>query len=533
MKITDSLKRALGQKSRNHDPAAVREGDARAFRELQTRLAPLFESVFPNRMAPRTVVVVPSLSLSSDVLEKITGIQHYEERLLCLLLLLRLPRTHIVYVTSLPIDPAIIDYYLHLLPGIPSGHARRRLTVLSCHDASPLLPLTRKILDRPRLVERIRQSIPDLSTAHLSCFNVTRLERSLAVRLGIPLYGCDPELCDPGLKSGSRETLKEAEVEVPDGFERLRDEGDIFEAVTILKRRHPDLRRVAIKLEEGTSGEGNALFEFIDPPTPGHGLATWVEAELPARIVFEAKNETWERYVEKFRAMGGVVECWVEGSDKRSPSAQCRVDPLGRVEMISTHDQVLGGPSKQTFEGCTFPADDAYRLEIQEAGLKVARVLRDRGVIGRFGIDFVSVKRGGKWHHFAIEINLRKGGTTHPFLMLQMLTDGQYDLDTGLYLTPNGRPRYYYASDNLKNPIYRGLTPHDLIEIAVDHELHFHGASQQGVVFHLIGALSQYGKLGLVCVADSPAAALRLNEQTVEVLDLEALRQERSREGNE
>ncbi len=506
----------------------LEDQEIRSFARLQERLAPMFRRIFPDPLAPRTVVVVPSLTLDVHLLGKISGVQHYEERMLCMLMLLRLPRTHVVYLTSQPVDPAIVDYYLHLLPGIPGGHARRRLTLLACHDATPV-SLTRKILDRPRLMRRIRDAIPDPATAHMTCFNVTPLERTLAVRLDIPIYGCDPALADAGGKSGGREVFREAGIEVAPGCERLRDADDVFDAVTELKRLDPSLRRVVVKLEEGTSGEGNALFNYTGCPAGG-GLREWVAAELPARLRFEAEDETWDRFREKFAEMGGIVECFIEGTSKCSPSVQCRIDPLGEIDMVSTHDQVLGGPSGQVFQGCTFPAEEAYRLEVQEAGAKVAAVLAERSILGRFGVDFVSVLRGGRWHHYAIEINLRKGGTTHTYMMLQFLTDGTYDAETGLYRTPAGQPRFYYASDNLKNPIYRGLTPDDLIDIAVDHKLHFHGATQQGVVFHLIGALSEFGKLGLVCVADSIDDAHRLYRDTVDVLDREALHQANERD---
>ncbi len=66
--------------------------------------------------------------------------------------------------------------------------------------------------------------------------------------------------------------------------------------------------------------------------------------------------------------------------------------------------------------------------------------------------------------------------------------------------------------------------PPENIDIAVDHGLHFDGATQQGVVFHLIGALSEYGKLGTVCIGDSHASAEKFYRDTVAVLDREALR---------
>src|SRR5687767_5814801 len=85
------------------------------FKKLQAGFKDQFQKYFPDKQAPKTVVIIPSLTMDTEILSKISGITHYEERLLCMLLLLRMPRTHVVYVTSVPIDPIIIDYYLHLL----------------------------------------------------------------------------------------------------------------------------------------------------------------------------------------------------------------------------------------------------------------------------------------------------------------------------------------------------------------------------------------------------------------------------------
>jgi PGM1 C-terminal domain len=236
---------------------------------------------------------------------------------------------------------------------------------------------------------------------------------------------------------------------------------------------------------------------------------------------FEARGMTFELYQTKLAAMRGIAEEFMAGAVKQSPSAQFRVTPTGVIEPVSTHDQVLGGANGQIFLGCRFPADNAYRLEIQAQGEKAARVLAKKGVLGRFGIDFVSVKDGDAWRHVAIEINLRKGGTTHPFLMLQFLTDGYYDAASGQFFTPSGQPRCYYASDNLESERYRGLTPYDLVDIAVTNGLHFHAATGEGVAFHLIGALSEFGKLGVVCIGETRARADDFYRRTVEVLDRE------------
>lgn len=489
-----------------------------AFAALQAKLPDLFRRVTMDRRHAQTVVVTPSLSLDPEELAKVTGVHHYEERLLYMLMLLRRPNTRVIFVTSQQLDPVVVDYFLHLLTGVPASHARERLILMHCSDASKL-PLTAKILARPRLVERIRAAIPAGQDAHLSCFNSSPLERSLAVRLGIPLHANDPALYHLGTKSGCRKVFREAGILFPDGFEDLRDGHDIAAALAALRERDPKMRRAVVKLNDGFSGEGNALFYF-DGAEGLHGadLNTWITERLP-NLRFEAPGEHWERYHAKYREMGGVVEAFVEGAEKRSPSSQNRVNAVGQAMPISTHDQVLGGPSGQVFLGCTFPADDGYRLEVQQAGLRIAEVLATKGVIGRFATDFVSVREGEGWRHYAIEVNLRKGGTTHPFLTLRFLTDGTYDPDSGLFYSQSGRPKYYYASDSVQSDAYKGLGPCDLVSISVEHELHFHASTERGVVFHLIGALSEFGKLGVVCIGDNWQQARFLYRTTRDTLD--------------
>lgn len=487
------------------------------FSKLQQNFSASFARIFDDDTAPRTVVIVPSLSLDQQVMAKVSGVHHYEERMLCLLLLLRLPRTEVIYVTSTPIPDAIVDYYLQLLPGIPGRHARRRLTLLSCNDASGEA-LTAKILARPRMLARIRAAITDPASAHMSCFTVSELERRLAVALGVPIYGCDPALLYWGSKSGSRRIFREAGVDLPDGFEDLKDADGVACALAELKGRKPALGKAVVKINEGFSGEGNAVFDLRQAPSGAN--AAWFRSRLPD-LAFEARGMTWDLYEAKLASMGGIVEEFVPGEVKQSPSVQLRVDPMGRLEPISTHDQVLGGKNGQIFLGCRFPAREDYRLDIQASAMRAGAALASRGVLGRFGIDYISVREGERWRHLAIEINLRKGGTTHPFLMLQFLTDGRYDAETGRFIAPDGRQRCYYASDNLESERYRGLTPDDLIDIAVMNQLHFHAATGEGVAFHLIGALSEFGKLGVVAIGETEARAAELYKKTVSVLDAE------------
>jgi len=144
-------------------------------------------------------------------------------------------------------------------------------------------------------------------------------------------------------------------------------------------------------------------------------------------------------------------------------------------------------------------------------------------VIGRFALDFVVVRSNGKWDPYAIEINLRKGGTTHPFLTLQFLTDGKYDPDTATFTAPGGQQKFFVASDHVESPHYRTLTPDDLFDIVVRRNLHFDQTRQTGVVFHMMSALGELGRMGLTAVGNSHEQAMATYNRALAVLDEEAL----------
>jgi hypothetical protein len=178
------------------------------------------------------------------------------------------------------------------------------------------------------------------------------------------------------------------------------------------------------------------------------------------------------------------------------------------VEVLSTHDQILGGPSGQSYIGCRFPADTAYSRQIIEPAQRIGERLAREGVIGRFALDFVVVRQDdGCWVAYAIELNLRKGGTTHPFLTMQFLTDGSFNAETGAYNTPNEVSKYLVATDHMESPLLRALAIDDVFDIVIRRGLHFDQARQTGVVFHMISSITECGQLGITAIADSPGDA--------------------------
>jgi hypothetical protein len=513
--------------------SAVGSDQVEQFHQLQVQLRDRWHSFDQHEQADCDILVIPSLSLDQQELQKVKGVHHYEERLLFSLIRLRNPRTRLIYVTSQPIHPSIIDYYLQQLPGVPFSHARDRLLLFCTYDAS-FAPLTQKILERPRLLERLRQSIrPD--RAYMTCFNSTPLERELSVKLDIPLLAVDPDLLYWGTKSGSRQIFVESNIPLPDGSELVWTIEDLAKVAAELWERQPNLKRMVIKLNEGFSGGGNALLDLRPLQSFASGAPSFaerVEAILDRfeQLSFQSDTETWSHFSSRIPELGAIAEAFIEGEEKRSPSVQGCVSPTGEVEILSTHDQILGGPDGQIFLGCSFPADEAYRLRLQEYGMQVGKALAAKGALERFSLDFIAVRRSDwaedeareEWDLEAIEINLRKGGTTHPFMTLKLLTYGQYDYTTGLFHNQQGTPKYYIATDNLQKDDYKGLIPSDLMDIIAQNHLHFNSTTETGTVFHLIGCLSEFGKVGLTSIGNSPQEAEAIYDRVIQALDEES-----------
>jgi hypothetical protein len=481
------------------------------FEQLQARLRELAPQLTVRSFDPdeRTIVVVHSLSL--DVPRRLLQVMPaYEERFLCLVLsIVRQPATHVVYLTSQPILPRLVDYWLRLVPRVDREEIRSRLSVLSVGDSTPR-PLTEKILEHPRLIERIRQRIVAPERSVLLPFNVSPLECELAVRLGIPVYGPSPEHAWIGTKSGSRRIFEEEGVEHPAGVEDVSSLGDVVSAIEEIQRRRPAARQVIVKLNDGVSGLGNGL------------IALGARAAQSARgVALEDPQLSSEEFYEHLARQGGIVEEVIEGEGFCSPSAQLRALPDGTVEVLSTHDQILGGPHGQTYLGCRLPADPAYATAIGREARRVGERLAREGVIGRFAVDFVAVRDGDDWRAYAVEINLRNGGTSHPVFTLQALTDGEYEEATGRFLAGSGQEKYYLATDDLESPAYRSLTPDDALDIAEAEGIGWDDDRQIGVALHMVSAIAIAGRIGLTAIGDTPAEADALYRNVKSVFDAE------------
>ena len=471
----------------------------RDFTLLQRRLVPVWRLSRPPGGTEHVRVVLPSYNLGASAL------RHYARRLPALehrflveiLQLARVEACTLVFVFCQAPGAEVIDYYLSLLPPQTSARVRPRICTVVVPDDSGR-PLAAKLLDRPDLVDHIRDCIGG-RPAFIEPWNVTADEAAVAVRLQAPVNGTVPELWPLGFKSSGRRLFAAAGIPTPPGIEDVRTADDLQLAIARLRNAYPGLAAAVVKLDNSASGDGNQVIALRDPT--GSPASPWAVAEQVASL------PDW--YLAEL-TLGGVVEAYVAGEDWSSPSVQIEITPEGQAVVAATHEQILGGDSGQVYTGCRFPARRDYVMRLATYGQRAGRLLAEQQVRGMVSIDFVAARdRGQRWRLYALEANLRRGGTTAPIVVLSSLLPGSYDA-YGRWRLPDGSARYYCATDHLRDPRWTGLPPGQVIEGLRSDGLEFDRRTGTGVVLHMLSGLAVDGRFGMTAVGGSPHEANHL-----------------------
>jgi PGM1 C-terminal domain len=535
MNVSHQTSAVLGNLVRRADGVTGVESDrdvARAslvsrsasFARLQQRMPAIDAAIVAGRER-RSVLVVPYGKIEGRC-EAPAETQAYEQRPLGALLELRDPNLWMTYVTSSTIAPTIIDYYFSLLPRALRRSARSRLTLIALDDRTSR-PLSEKLLERPWVLDRIRRAIRHPRLCHLVPYTATELERDLALALEVPMYGADPRHAHLGTKSGCRELFALAGIPHPLGAEHIRSVAGAIDAIIRLRAIKPQLTELVIKLNHGVAGDGNAIVDLAALPDSGTpDEAPRIEQRL-ATLAPEASTVTVAAYLAMLTTHGGIVEERIAGPKLRSPSVQLQITSTGQVKLLSTHDQILGGPSGQSYLGCRFPAEASYAPAIGALARRVGQRLADTGVIGRLAIDFVVARRhDNRWEPFAIELNLREGGTTHPYQTLAHLAGGAYNADDATFTTPSGQAKFYVATDHFKAPQLRALGCEGVLALARHGDLRFDRMRGTGTVFHMLSSLDELGRTGFTAIGDSPESADALYDRVQTTLIRQATARE-------
>ena len=466
------------------------------FDVLQRRLGPALAANSPASGVDHVMIVLPSYSVSESILshygDRIPSLEH--RYLNAILVASRIESCDLIYISTRAPDRAVLDYYFELVPPERRDALRGRVELMAVDDGSAR-SVAARLVDRPELLERIRGRIDD-RPVFIEPWNVTEHEVGLALALGAPINGTRPELRGLGFKSEGRRLLAGAGVPVPLGREDVRTIDDVVEAIRWIRSQVPSAPGVVVKHDDSGAGDGNMVLDF------GGMTETDGDAWLRDQV------EGWPDWYLEDLARGGIVEERISGVRFTSPSAQVDVRPDGEVRVLATHEQVLGGESGQVYLGCRFPADPAYAPRLAEHAAAVGRALAERGAVGRFSVDFVAAGgNDGRWDVYALEINLRKGGTTHPYAALRNVVPGRYDAAAGGWIAEDGSTRVYASTDNLVDPAWHGLPPEAVIDAVARAGLQFDPATRTGTILHMLSGLAIDGRFGVTAIAEAPSEA--------------------------
>jgi hypothetical protein len=481
------------------------------FEVLQEQLGAALRANAPGSLAPHVIVSLPSHSMPQRLLthhaSHLPALEH--RGLLDGLQVGRTPGAQVIVVTSVAPSEAVLDYYAHLAQPDSPRDARRRVTCLVVPDAGAR-GVAAKLLDRPELVKQLRQQIGG-KPVFIEPWNVTFTEVAVALELGAPVNGGPHELWPLGFKSASRRLFRKAAVPMPLGVEDVHDGAEVAAAVDEMRRAHPFLDRVVVKLDNSGAAQGNWVLPTRDDTgrkLSSPELRSRIDAVVPAWFLSDLKD-------------GGVVEELVVGPEVTSPSAQAVIRPGGDVSVVATHEQILGGQSGQAFTGSQFPADPSYAGALAEHTGAVGRVLAGRGALGWLAVDFMARKDDDGWALAAVDLNLRKGGTTHSYTALQHLVPGHYDPTSSQWVADaDGSSRYYRSSDAVGGPRRLGMEPSHAINSLAAAGLAFDHAQGTGVVLHMFPSLDRDGTLGATAIGRSAAEAQSLYDAIPAALEL-------------
>ena len=294
-------------------------------------------------------------------------------------------------------------------------------------------PLSAKLLERPTLLTRIRWAIPTTTTPTSSRTSAPSSSTSSAARSASRSTAPTPRSPTSAPRAAARELFARAGVPHPLG-----------------RRAHPQPRRrrsrrspacapsgrgsrqVVVKLDAGVSGEGNAIVDLRGLPRPGaRDRAARGSASASTRCGCRPPASSLSDYLERL-ARGGDRR----GADRRARAAQPERPARARAP-------ARRGSSPRTTRSSS--GAGLHRLPLPgRARLRARDHRRRRGASARCwprrarsgaprSTSSSPATRTGGWRAYAIEVNLRNGGTTHPLAALELLSGGAYDPESATF----------------------------------------------------------------------------------------------------
>ncbi|MAW07052.1 MAG: hypothetical protein CME61_02090 [Halobacteriovoraceae bacterium] len=451
---------------------------------------------------PCQYIVIPSMSFDRELLEGIEGVSHYELRSLWEILRVKDKNVYVTFVSSYKIPFSTLKHFKEIYN--LSAEEFSRVSFVEISRKKNILSLTKNILIDESALKKIKKTFK-CENVLLEPFVFTHQEKALSRLLEIPSWYDHPQMNYFHTKSGNR-FIVGSSAPMPDGLGDLFSFDAVVKGVIKLKNDKPGLESCMVKLNFGVSGQGNMKLDL--PSGKAWEALLPKEKEDSIRNCFESAklfNKTLKASDFKQRIIeeGAVVEEFISNEIISSPSAQifCKPDS---IDLISTHHQILD-KSGQKFLGGSYPCDDQFRKKIEKFSIKVGEKLKDLKVFGVVSIDFLISKnqKTSELDYHLIELNIRKGGTTHPFMLSNFAIKSNEHFEAGPPSREFTDNYVYRSNDNFYPCRTRYSCQKDILEKATADGILFSRKKKEGVIFHLLSSYEETGKVGYTILASS------------------------------
>ncbi|KAJ3210059.1 hypothetical protein HK099_008361 [Clydaea vesicula] len=492
------------------------------------------------------LVVIPSLSLDSQILSKVNGLSYYDERLLFNILCLRYNSNRVFYFTSTPLHLDLIDYYCNLINTAHNNLSqfKNRFFNISVNDSSSATCLSNKILFRPQILKSLKNQLNPNKNLSLEVFRGTFYEEKIAKTLQLKLNSCKGRDVIWGTKANSRTIFRHLSIPHPDGtYEAEFDLNRLFERILCILEKNSTSTRGVIKLDESFAGKGNVIIELKETQkvlnSSKKNNQTRRLALKQLKLAYKNSIKDCDGFTDNVKRLGAIFELFNEtkhsnnsGKFQTSPSVQVLIRD-GKVEVLSTHEQILNG---HTYIGCSFPCLQIYREVLETAGEKVGKFLMEKGISDYFSVDFMCdppLNDNEGWDIKALEINLRMTGTTNPFLLSAHLI--QHSLEINNFNTVSNtdfdlknliKENFCYISvEQNYNENFKHLTIKDLTEIfKVNSRFGWNPETKKGCILFKFGGISELGCFGLTCISSNIEDCKEIFTLALKFVEFEAIR---------
>lgn len=240
----------------------------------------------------------------------------------------------------------------------------------------------------------------------LDSFVLTEYEAEWAKKMGIYFEGDPSHYYSFGSKSTFRSLAKKYNFSIPKGYEKQKNiiDGGIASALLFLR----GASEIVVKQDEGVAGLGSRRItrdQFLSHITTFNHL-------FPNRSEFGVTPT----YSSDF-----VVEKWYRNV-VCSPSIQLHISPDSKVELISTHVQLLYN-NKMTYRGCLSDhfLDDKLNTRVVAEGSALAHMFAVKGYCGHLAFNAIFLEDNRlMW----TELNPRRVMSSYPFQIRKKLYGG-------------------------------------------------------------------------------------------------------------